>query len=156
MNYTAFALLLSSALFLQGGMKNMLQSTENEANKVEMLKPTADVYEKASAAVESQLITPLRKRTQVRKSEMFSRCPSGYNYAFRNTDYVNDKQTLIAEDDGYFYGDVELYSGCRPHQVCEYRVNGKSFVVEARVLSSEEFASAKQWLTNTESKGESL
>jgi len=156
MNYSIFALLLSTALFLQGGTFNIFQTAKNEPVKVEMATPTADITEKAEAAVESQLISPLRKRTVVKKSEMFSRCPSGYNYAFRNTDYLNNKQVLIAEDDGNFYGDVELYSGCRPHQVCEYRVNAKTFVVEARVLSTEEFVSAKQWLANTESKGESL
>lgn len=64
--------------------------------------------------VNSKLVIPLREKHYGKdglKKGMMSRCPSGIHSAF----------TSETADKGYFYGEVNKWSGCESHQLCKYR-----------------------------------
>lgn len=153
MNYSAITIVLGAALLVSSTFSTF--SNDSKLSTVQVAGP--DLTERVEAAVETRLVAPLRKKDNGRESRMFSRCPSGYDKHFNRTDYVSGKQQILPEEDGYFYGEVEYYSGCDGEKTCEFRVDGESLSVEARYDLSDEFMPAKQWLAAHDSeKGDNM
>jgi len=69
------------------------------------------------------------------KANMFSRCPSGYNY------YVED----TVSQGSVRYGKIVLYSGCDGDDVCDFRLDLVTKRVELRELKAKEFVSVQEF-----------
>lgn len=111
-------------------------------------KPETQEYvsltEKGKALLNQELMNPIKSRLGGKiKAESFSRCPSGLR---------NFVEKAPQEDDPYFYGTVVNRQGCREKEICEFRMDAKEEVVEARSGDTAEFVSAAEWRKNSKSE----
>lgn len=143
MNHSVFSWILLSGVLFAGSASFSYQMQEKVPVVAIMAGP--ELSEKLEGAVENRLLSPLRKKDHIRQ-RMFSRCPSGYDMQFNETDYANGAMDIKPAVDGLYYGKIVYYKACDGEDICEYRVNGETFAVEARNKVSEEFVPARQWL----------
>ncbi|MBX7240209.1 MAG: hypothetical protein K1X92_00575 [Bacteroidia bacterium] len=154
MNSSILSFVLVSGIFLTG--LNILPSRLQEKAPVVANMEDPGLADKLESAVENRLLAPLRKKDHNRP-RMFSRCPSGYDMNFAETDYTDGQLEIKPSQDGLYYGKILYYNSCDGNEICEYRVNGETLVVEARHSLADEFIPARQWLeTYNNDKGGAL
>ncbi len=143
MNSSILSWFLVSGILLSGTV-SLSRKFQEKAPVVAMIADPG-LADKLEGAVENRLLSPLRKKDHNRP-RMFSRCPSGYDMNFAETDFINGQMEIKAAEDGLYYGKIHYYNSCDGNEICEYRVNGETFTVEARQSLSDEFVPARQWL----------
>ena len=99
-------------------------------------------YHKVYAFVEQNITTAIKQKTQIKTSH-FSRCPSGYQPDFLADykDVKTDKEVL---------GSIELYRGCSPKHVCDFKVCVAKKIALVKSKDSEEYITVKEWLEKNE------
>jgi hypothetical protein len=73
------------------------------------------------------------------KVKSFSRCPSGY------------QSRIISSADStkvnmFVYGKINLYKGCSPQHVCDFRVHVEKGIAEVKNKDDKDYISVREWL----------
>lgn len=151
MNHSIFAIALSICFCLTSLNKATNTPTQKDKPVTVYNINGQELAEKLQGAVENRLLSPLRKKDH-RSQRMFSRCPSGYDMQFAQVNYTNGNMDIHPSEDGLYYGQIDYYQACDGDKVCEFRINGTTLSVEARIGLSDEFVPAKQWLSMFENE----
>lgn len=102
-------------------------------------------YYKVQDFVQANITKPISEKNTSPKSKMsaFSRCPSGYQPEFM-ADYKEVKT------DKEVTGKLELYRGCSPKHICDFKVNVAKKIALVRSNDSEEYVTVNEWLKKTQ------
>lgn len=123
----------------------MSSFTLGNYNEVTVKKDTSTLtnweeYDKVSTYVYDKICTPIStaKGKKV-KMESFSRCPSGYEPAIAgSSDSVKTNK--------FVYGKINLYKGCSPKHVCDFKVNVDKGIAQVKSKGTSQYMTVKEWL----------
>lgn len=102
----------------------------------------SEKYESVSAFVFKRVCDPIRAANPKNRGNVksFSRCPSGYFPSMAED--VDDKKT-----DAFVYGTVELYKGCSPQYVCDFKVCVNKNYAMVKSKGSKEYTTVSEWIS---------
>lgn len=123
----------------------VFSSFVNKIQQVKRSEPTGDPetekweqYRKVSKFVMKKICNPIAASSgRGYSAKEFSRCPSGYQPEFTTDDV---KSADIA------YGTVQLYSGCTPKYVCDFKVCVDKEYAMVKSKNSKEYITVEEWL----------
>ncbi len=97
-------------------------------------------WNKVRAFVDLNITTAIKQRSNTKiKTNSFSRCPSGYQPEFI-ADYKDVKT------DKEVFGSLELYRGCAPEHICDFKVCVNKKIALVKSKGDQEYVSVKEWL----------
>jgi hypothetical protein len=103
-------------------------------------------YAAVRAFVEENITTPIRDQGTGNgvKIKSFSRCPSGYRSNIAgSSDSVKTSK--------FAYGKINLYKGCSPTHVCDFRVCVDKGIAEVKNKGEKEYITVREWLEDNNS-----
>ncbi|MCE3227045.1 MAG: hypothetical protein K0S32_1596 [Bacteroidetes bacterium] len=103
-------------------------------------------YAAVRAFVEDNITTPIREQGTANgvKIKSFSRCPSGYRSNIAgSSDSVKTSK--------FAYGKINLYKGCSPVHVCDFRVCVDKAIAEVKNKGDKEYMTVREWLEENNS-----
>ena len=80
-------------------------------------------------------------------ADQFSRCPSGYTPEFTTKDDDVKKENFV-------FGTVELYRGCTPTYVCDFKVCVDKGIALVKSKESKTYITVANWLDQKKKKQE--
>ena len=107
-------------------------------------------WNKVRAFVDLNITTAIKQKTNSKiKANHFSRCPSGYQ-----PEFVADSKDV--KTDREVFGTLELYKGCAPEHVCDFKVCVAKKIALVKSKDADEYVTVKEWLAKKESKNNSV
>lgn len=99
--------------------------------------------------VSNNICKPIRIASAKSKksTNQFSRCPSGY------TPEISTKDDDVKKEN-FVYGTIELYNGCSPIYICDFKVCVNKGIALVKSKASETYITVDNWLAQKEKKQE--
>jgi hypothetical protein len=124
--------------FALSSFKNEVSTTK--VNKKSVVEDEYAEWNKVRAFVDLNITTAIKQKTNVKiKSNSFSRCPSGYQ-----PDFLADYEDV--KTDREVLGSLELYRGCAPEHICDFKVCVNKKIALVKSKDSNEYITVKEWL----------
>ncbi len=143
-------------LGIAGAIAFALCSFKNEISTTTLnTKPVVEdewaQLNKVRAFVELNITTPIKQKNNSKiKANNFSRCPSGYQSEFLVNDYKDVKT------DREVLGTIELYKGCEPENICDFKVCVAKKIALVKSHDADEYMTVNEWLATKENKNTSV
>ncbi|MBA3664255.1 MAG: hypothetical protein H0W61_08610 [Bacteroidetes bacterium] len=103
-------------------------------------------YYKVRDFVQEKICSVIRKQKPASgKMSSFSRCPSGYESQIAG-------ELDSVKVDHFTYGKINLYKGCSPTYVCDFKVCMSKGFAEVKSKGMKDYMSVEKWLEETSTK----
>lgn len=97
-------------------------------------------YYKVRSFIQENICNVIRKKQgSGTSSKSFSRCPSGYQ-----SNIAGDIDSVKTEK--FTYGTINLFKGCSPTYVCDFKVCVAKGIAEVRSKDMKEYVTVAAWL----------
>lgn len=117
-------------------LKNTPAAAENVAASS---RTNWEDYNKVRTFAYERICIPLNKSNTKLKVSAFSRCPSGHEAN------IAGKADSVKIDQ-FVYGEINLFRGCSPKYVCDFKVNVKKGIAQVKAKGDTDYMEVKDWI----------